>query len=301
MLRRRAENEERILGVPRVRIWPDPPFEGEQREPQPAHNLLVVLCYKETIWCRIVLWVFTLLRQAHSRSALRHTSRARDKPRGTPTGSNRSSCTARDFCFPVNVRASNLWPRGWPPTTCGECTSRCIIWLPMLHGMTMYCCAKCVMRLFRRCRSRTPAWLGSWTIQATPASKKGRHSVGVGRQYCGQIGKQENCQVAVSLSVSTWNASLPIAYRLYLPEEWAKDTERRNATGVPQEIQFQTKPQIALDQIQHAVKAEVARGVVLADAGYGADGQVRAGLTELGLPYVVGVQSTMTVWEPGDE
>ena len=141
----------------------------------------------------------------------------------------------------------------------------------------------------------------AWIVDDTGFPKKGRHSVGVGRQYCGQIGKQENCQVAVSLSVSTWNASLPIAYRLYLPEEWAKDTERRNATGVPQEIQFQTKPQIALDQIQHAVKAEVARGVVLADAGYGVDGQFRAGLTKLGLPYVVGVQSSMTVWEPGEE
>ena len=107
--------------------------------------------------------------------------------------------------------------------------------------------------------------------------------------------------MAVSLSVSTWNASLPIAYRLYLPEEWAKDSEHRKVTGVPQEIQFQTKPQIALDQIQHAVKVEVARGVVLADAGYGVDGQFRAGLTKLGLQYVVGVQSSMTVWGPGEE
>lgn len=141
----------------------------------------------------------------------------------------------------------------------------------------------------------------AWIVDDTGFPKKGRHSVGVARQYCGQIGKQENCQVAVSLSVSTWNASLPIAYRLYLPEEWAKDTERRKETGVPQEIQFQTKPQIALDQIQHAVKVEVARGVVLADAGYGVDGQFRAGLTKLGLHYVVGVQSSMTAWGPGEE
>ena len=141
----------------------------------------------------------------------------------------------------------------------------------------------------------------AWIVDDTGFPKKGRHSVGVARQYCGQIGKQENCQVAVSLSISTWNASLPIAYRLYLPEEWSKDSERRKATGVPQEIQFQTKPQIALDQIQHAVKVEVARGVVLADAGYGVDGQFRAGLTKLGLHYVVGVQSSMTVWEPGEE
>jgi SRSO17 transposase len=146
-----------------------------------------------------------------------------------------------------------------------------------------------------------PDGIVAWIVDDTGLPKKGRHSVGVARQYCGQIGKQENCQVAVSLSVSTWNASLPIAYRLYLPQEWSKDSERRKTTGIPEEIQFQTKPQIALDQIRQAVAAEVAQGVVLADAGYGVDSGFRAGITELGLPYVVGVQSSMTVWEPGAE
>jgi SRSO17 transposase len=139
----------------------------------------------------------------------------------------------------------------------------------------------------------------AWIVDDTGFPKKGKHSVGVARQYCGQLGKQENCRVAVSLSVASWSSSLPIAYRLYLPEEWAKDAERRQTTGVPQEIQFQTKPQIALDQIRTAVEAKVAGGVVLADAGYGVDGQFRAGLTNLGLEYVVGVQSSMTVWKPG--
>ena len=125
--------------------------------------------------------------------------------------------------------------------------------------------------------------------------------LGVARQYCGQVGKQDNCQVAVSLSVATWNSSLPIAYRVYLPEEWANDSDRRNTTGVPKEIQFQTKPQIALEQIRKTVESGVERGVVLADAGYGVDGQFRAGLTKLDLEYVVGVQSSMTVWEPGKE
>jgi SRSO17 transposase len=141
----------------------------------------------------------------------------------------------------------------------------------------------------------------AWIVDDTGFPKKGKHSVGVARQYCGQLGKQDNCRVAVSLSVATWNSSLPIAYRLYLPEEWAKDTARRQTTGVPKEIQFQTKPQIALDQIRQAVEAEVTCGVVLADAGYGVDGRFRAGITELGLQYVVGVQSSMTVWEPGAE
>jgi SRSO17 transposase len=107
--------------------------------------------------------------------------------------------------------------------------------------------------------------------------------------------------VAVSVSVATWNSSLPIAYRLYLPEEWAKDRDRLKTTGAPKDIQFQTKPQIALEQIRKTVASEVERGVVLADAGYRVDAQFRAGLTKLGLEYVVGVQSSMTVWEPGME
>ncbi len=138
-----------------------------------------------------------------------------------------------------------------------------------------------------------------WIVDDTGFPKKGSHSVGVTRQYCGQVGKQDNCRVAVSLSVATGSSSLPIAYRLYLPEVWANDKQRRVEAGVPDEVEFQTKPQIALDQIREAVKEDVARGVVVADAGYGVDGQFRAGLSELGLEYVVGVQSSVTVWEPG--
>jgi SRSO17 transposase len=121
------------------------------------------------------------------------------------------------------------------------------------------------------------------------------------RQYCGQVGKQENCRVAVSLSVATWSSSLPIAYRLYLPKEWAEDAERREKTEVPEEVEFQTKPEIALDQIRAAVATNLDRGVVLADAAYGINTEFRDGLTELGLQYVVGVQSSMTVWEPGKQ
>jgi SRSO17 transposase len=141
----------------------------------------------------------------------------------------------------------------------------------------------------------------AWIIDDTGFPKKGKESVGVTRQYCGQLGKQENCRVAVSLSVSTGTLSVPVAYRLYLPENWAHDRPRRKKTGVPEEIQFQTKPRIALDQIHQAVEAEVPRGVVLADAAYGMDSQFRAALSELRLEYVVGVQSAVTVWEPGQQ
>jgi SRSO17 transposase len=141
----------------------------------------------------------------------------------------------------------------------------------------------------------------AWIVDDTGFPKKGKYSVGVTRQYCGQVGKQENCRVAVSLSVATWNSSLPIAYRLYLPKDWAEDTERRDKAEVPEEVEFQTKPDIALDQIRAAVEAAVPRGVVLADAAYGINTEFRDTLTELKLQYVVGVQSSLTVWEPGKQ
>lgn len=141
----------------------------------------------------------------------------------------------------------------------------------------------------------------AWIVDDTGFPKKGQHSVGVARQYCGQLGKQENCRVAVSLSVATWSSSLPIAYRLYLPKEWSEDSERRNKAEVPAEVQFQTKPEIALEQIRAARAAKLDPGVVLADAGYGINTEFRDGLTELGLSYVMGIQNSMTVWEPGKQ
>jgi SRSO17 transposase len=141
----------------------------------------------------------------------------------------------------------------------------------------------------------------AWIVDDTGFPRKGNHSVGVARQYCGQAGKQENCRIAVSLSVSTWSSSLPIAYRLYLPKEWAEDAARRDKTEVPGDVAFQTKPEIALEQIGAALAAEVARGVVVADAAYGTNSEFRDEVTKVGLQYVVGVQSSMTVWEPGKQ
>ena len=141
----------------------------------------------------------------------------------------------------------------------------------------------------------------AWIVDDTGFPKKGVHSVGVARQYCGRLGKQDNCQVAVSLSVANHTASLPIAYQLYLPEEWAGDGARRAQVHVPETITFQTKPEIALKQIKTALEAGTPAGVVLADAGYGVDAKFRSGLTALGLAYVVGVQSTLSVWPSGME
>ena len=140
----------------------------------------------------------------------------------------------------------------------------------------------------------------AWIVDDTGFPKKGTHSVGVVRQYCGQVGKQENCRIAVSLSLATEQASLPIAWRLYLPETWAQDRKRRKETGIPREVTFATKTAIALQQIRKAVEEEVIPAPVLADAAYGNDSQFREGLTELGLEYIVGVQKSTTVWRPGE-
>jgi len=99
--------------------------------------------------------------------------------------------------------------------------------------------------------------------------------------------------------VANETASLPIAYQLYLPEVWASDRRRRRKAGVPEELGFLTKPEIAMRQITAAVAQGVQVGVVLADAAYGNDSKFRNGLAALGLKYALGVQSTTTVWPEG--
>ena len=138
-----------------------------------------------------------------------------------------------------------------------------------------------------------------WIVDDTGHPKCGSHSVGVARQYCGQLGKQDNCQVAVSLSLATAKGSVPVDYQLYLPEAWAADLKRRRAVGVPDTVQFATKSQIALAQIRAAKARGVAQGIVLADAAFGSNTAFREGLNELKLAYAVGVISSLTVWAPG--
>ncbi len=159
-------------------------------------------------------------------------------------------------------------------------------------------------RLMARVRAWVAPLLGLddgryWIIDDTGFPKKGRHSVGVARQYCGQLGKQDNCQVAVSLSLASVRGSIPIAYQLYLPKDWASDAARRESAGVPKDIDFATKPEIALTQIRQAIDQGVPLGVVLADAGYGDETAFRDGITALGMLYAVGIRPGTTVWAPG--
>lgn len=141
--------------------------------------------------------------------------------------------------------------------------------------------------------------VGAWVVDDTGHPKKGRHSVGVARQYCGVLGKQDNCQVAVSVSLVNETMSVPAAYRLYLPEAWAKDAERRKAAGVPGDVVFETKWRIALREIKRLLGEGLPRAPVLADAGYGDTTEFRDGIRALGLSYAVGIKPGTTLWPPG--
>jgi SRSO17 transposase len=150
-----------------------------------------------------------------------------------------------------------------------------------------------------RMQDREP--IQAWIVDDSGMPKKGKLSVGVAHQYCGQLGKQANCQVAVSLSIANSFASLPVAFQLYMPQAWFEDehADKRKKCKVPVDIAFHTKPQIALQQISEALEADVPRGVVLADAAYGNNTAFRAGLTALSAQYSVNIQETTTAWPDG--
>jgi SRSO17 transposase len=135
-----------------------------------------------------------------------------------------------------------------------------------------------------------------WIIDDTGFRKWGKHSVGVARQYCGQLGKTDNCRVAVSLSFATAAGSLPLAYRLYLPREWTDDRARCTNAGVPESVGFATKGELAWAQLEAALAADVPRGLVLMDAAYGQEAALRDRLTAHDLTYAVGVRSDTAVW-----
>ena len=143
--------------------------------------------------------------------------------------------------------------------------------------------------------------IGAWVVDDTGIPKKGKHSVGVARQYCGTLGKTANCQVAVSVSLANKTMSVPAAWRLYLPEEWVTDPERRAAVGVPPEMGFLKKWEIALEEIDRLLEEDLPPAPVVADAGYGNTTEFRDALTERGFSYVVGTGPRTMVWPPGKE
>lgn len=143
--------------------------------------------------------------------------------------------------------------------------------------------------------------VAAWVVDDTGMPKQGRHSVGVARQYCGVLGKQANCQVAVSVSLVNEVLSVPCAYRLYLPETWAHDPARRAVVGVPPEVRFQKKWGIAVEAIDQLRAEGLPPAPVVADAGYGVAAEFREALTRRGLVYAVAVTEGTSVWPPGEE
>ena len=139
----------------------------------------------------------------------------------------------------------------------------------------------------------------AWVIDDTAFPKKGKHSVGVCHQYCGVLGKQENCQVAVTISLANDAMSVPAAYRLYLPESWAEDRRRCRAVGVPDEVGFATKLELSLGQIDDLLADEVPTAPVVMDAGYGRATEFRDELARRGLKYMAAIRAETTVWPPG--
>ena len=153
-------------------------------------------------------------------------------------------------------------------------------------------------RLARRLDAELPG-ADALIIDDTGFPKKGVHSVGVQRQYSGALGRVDNCQVGVSLHLAGERGSSCIGMRMYMPKEWTDDRPRCAKVGVPDEVVFKTKPEIALDHLDNALRWGVRKRVVLADAGFGDNTDFRAGLQQRGLDYVVGIQTTIKVWAPG--
>jgi len=143
--------------------------------------------------------------------------------------------------------------------------------------------------------------VAAWIVDDTGIPKKGQHSVGVARQYCGALGKQANCQVAVTVTLTNEAGSVPAAYQLYLPDAWAQDRGRRAAAGVPPGLAFRPKWEIALGQLAALGQEGLPPAPVVADAAYGGVTAFREALTAQGLPYVVGVPGATSVWPPGVE
>jgi SRSO17 transposase len=155
------------------------------------------------------------------------------------------------------------------------------------------------MPVWERLAQRMTAELepdSAWVIDDTGFPKQGEHSVGVERQYSGTLGKVGNCQVAVSVHHVGEQGHSILGWRLYLPESWAKDGQRREEAGIPQDVGFKTKWQLGLDIIDQARSWGLLDRIVVSDGGYGESTEFRDGLEARHLPYVVGISPTLGVW-----
>jgi len=139
--------------------------------------------------------------------------------------------------------------------------------------------------------------VAAWIVDETGWLKQGSHSVGVAHQYCGAAGKSANCQVNVQVAITDGLVAVPVGARLYLPESWTKDRARCREAGVPEAVEFATKPQIAVSLIKEALAGGVVRAPVLGDSAYGINGEFRDGLRGLGLEFFLQIDpGQLTGW-----
>ena len=154
-------------------------------------------------------------------------------------------------------------------------------------------------RVARRAEKVLPD-IDAYVIDDTGFPKKGKHSVGVQRQYSGTLGRIDNCQIATSLHLASKHGGVCIGARLYLPKEWAQDRGRCKKAGIPADVKYAPKWRLALDLLGHSLEDNPPKRVVLADAAYGCVGDFRRALRDRDLQYVVGVKGTEVVWPPGE-
>ena len=154
--------------------------------------------------------------------------------------------------------------------------------------------------LVRACAERVAPKLGvvAWVVDDTGIVKDGRHSPGVKRQYSGTLGKIGNCQITVSVHAVGERGTLPLGWRLYLPEEWCDDLPRRRKAKIPDDVAFETKPQLAVDLCEQAAGWQIPQAPILADCAYGDDGSFRTRLHALEQEYVVAVSAKLSVYGP---
>jgi len=155
--------------------------------------------------------------------------------------------------------------------------------------------------LERACAERVAPELSllAWVVDDTGVKKDGEHSPGVKRQWSGTLGKIDNCQVCVSLHAVGERGSVPLGWSLYLPEEWCHDLARRRSAKIPDELSFQTKPELAAALAERSSGWEIPLAPILADCAYGDDTDFRTRLAELELAYVVAVAARTSVYPPG--
>jgi SRSO17 transposase len=154
--------------------------------------------------------------------------------------------------------------------------------------------------LVRACAERVAPAIGvtAWVVDDTGIGKDGKRSPGVKRQYSGTLGKIGNCQIVVSVHAVGQRGTLPLGWRLYLPEEWCEDRERRRKAKIPEELVFQTKPQLAAGLCETAAGWQIPAAPILADCAYGDDAGFRSALQAAQLAYVVAVRAETSVYGP---